>query len=206
MASPPVTFRLDDGFAPWDEVWPVFHDAVGDTAPRDHAGVLNLHYRDLSGRNDLVECQVARDHRQLFFHVRTREALSPATDPHWMWLLIDADQDRATGWEGYDFIVNRTVEGADETWLEKNAGGWNWTKVQCVPLRIEGNRMHLTLPRSALGLEGLEAITFDFKWVDHVQAPGDILDFYVSGDAAPDGRFSYRYVAEPVAATGIGVP
>jgi hypothetical protein len=75
-----------------------------------------------------------------------------------------------------------------------------------VPLRIEGNRLHLALPRTALGLDGLEVTTFDFKWVDHVQTSGDILDFYVSGDAAPDGRFNYRYVAEPVAATGIGVP
>jgi hypothetical protein len=32
--------------------------------------------------------------------------------------------------------------------------------------------------------------------VDNSQRPGDILDFYVSGDAAPDGRFNYRYGAE----------
>ena len=45
-----------------------------------------------------------------------------------MWLLIDADQNAATGWEGYDFIVNRTVEPDGNTWLEKNTGGWKWTE------------------------------------------------------------------------------
>ena len=34
---------------------------------------------------------------------------------------------RKTGWEGYDFIVNRAVEGK-ESWLEQNAGAWNWKK------------------------------------------------------------------------------
>ena len=28
-----------------------------------------------------------------------------------MWLLLDTDGDRATGWEGFDFIVNRQLDG-----------------------------------------------------------------------------------------------
>lgn len=36
----------------------------------------------------------------------------------------------------------------------------------------------------------------DFKWADNLQHPGDILDFYLSGDVAPDGRFNYRYAGE----------
>ena len=27
---------------------------------------------------------------------------------------------------------------------------------------------------------------FDFKWADNLQHPGDIMDFYISGDVAPD--------------------
>jgi hypothetical protein len=73
--------------------------------------VLKLHHTNRSGRNDIVACQVARDARNLYFHVRTREPMSSAPDPNWMWLLIDIDQDRATGWEGYDFIVNRNCPG-----------------------------------------------------------------------------------------------
>ena len=39
-------------------------------------------------------------------------------------------------------------------------------------------------------------MSFDFKWADNLQRPGDVMDFYLSGDAAPAGRFFYRYVAE----------
>jgi hypothetical protein len=28
-----------------------------------------------------------------------------------------------------------------------------------------------------------------------VQQPGDVMDFFVNGDVAPEGRFKYRYVA-----------
>ena len=49
-----------------------------------------------------------------------------------MWLLIDADQNSATGWEGFDFIVNRTVEDG-KTWLEKTRAAGNG-KVRAGPL------------------------------------------------------------------------
>ena len=51
----------------------------------------------------------------------------------------------------------------------------------------------LSVPRAALGLDGAENFTLDFKWWDNAQKLGDILDTYVSGDAAPDGRFNFRY-------------
>ena len=50
-------------------------------------------------------------------------AASPATDAQWMWLFIDADQNPRTGWEGFEFIVNRTRE-AGQAWLERCTGGW----------------------------------------------------------------------------------
>jgi hypothetical protein len=43
---------------------------------------------------------------------------------------------------------------------------------------------------------GAATLTLDFKWADNLQQPGDVMDFYVSGDVAPQGRFKYRYVAE----------
>ena len=39
----------------------------------------------------------------------------------------------------------------------------------------------------------VDPLAFDFKWVDNLQRPGDVIDFYLSGDAAPDGRFNYRF-------------
>ncbi|MCL4179827.1 MAG: hypothetical protein KJ072_19040 [Verrucomicrobia bacterium] len=196
-ASGPATIRLEGPFDQWREVRPVHTDAVGDTLPRDHRGVLKLHYANRSGRNDIVACQVARDARHLYFHVRTREPLTPSAGPNWMWLLIDADQQQATGWEGYDYIVNRTVAGEGITWLEKHTGGWGWGNPTEIRFRAEGTSLHLAIPRAALGLSGAgTAAAFDFKWIDHAQQPGDLFDFYVNGDAAPEGRFNYRYAGD----------
>lgn len=45
-------------------------------------------------------------------------------------------------------------------------------------------------------MTGGSNVNFNFKWADNMQQPGDVLDFYVSGDVAPDGRFRYLYIAE----------
>jgi hypothetical protein len=108
-----------------------------------------------------------------------------------MLLLIDADQNPKTGWQGYDFIVNRAVEG-NQTWLEQNTGGWTWKKVAKVQLKVGGNELMLTIPRAALGQTSGD-VALDFKWWDNPQKPGDIMDAYLSGKAAPPGRFNFRY-------------
>jgi hypothetical protein len=135
------------------------------------------------------------------FYARTREKLTPPTGPNWMWLLIDADCDPRTGWEGYEYIVNRRMEGAGITCLERNEGGWAWKNVAQIPYHIKDHELHLSIPRSALAVpEHPDGMIVDFKWVDNTEHPGDIMDFYVSGDVAPVGRFRYRYTGEPVTA------
>jgi hypothetical protein len=196
-ASSPRSIDLDVGFESWKDVAPEFVDDAGDTSPRDHDGAGGTHFVNRSGRNDLVACKVARDERHVFFYARTRADLTPRTDRNWMELLIDADRDPRTGWEGFDFILNRIVEVDGTTWLERNVGGWKWEKVGKVRTRVSGTELQLAIPRFALGIpEGSGGLAIDFKWTDNVQHPGDILDFYVSGDVAPEGRFKFRYIAD----------
>jgi hypothetical protein len=195
VPSGPATLRLEAGFEQWQSVGPEFPGHVGSTVPRDHAGVAGLHYTNRSGRNNPVAMKVARDATHAWFYVRTREALSSDTDPNWMWLLIDTDRDTRTGWQGFDFIVNRTREDG-VGWLERNTGGWNWQRVAPVGSRVEGCELHLAIPRTALGLAPGHSLAIDFKWADNLQHPGDPLDFYLGGDTAPSGRFRFRYVAE----------
>ncbi len=193
-ASSPKTIRLEEGFDQWKDVAPEFHDHVGETAPRDCGGAAGLHYVNRTGRNDLIACKVTSDAKNVYFYVRTREPISANTDPNWMWLLIDADYDGSTGWEGYDFILNRTVQPDGTAWLEQNDRGWQWKKVAPVSYRVVGREMQIAIPRVALGLtDSQPALSLDFKWADNLQAPGDIMDFYSSGDVAPEGRFRYRY-------------
>jgi len=153
-----------------------------------------MHYSNRTGRNDFVTLKVARDQTAVAFYAETREPITPCTDPNWMWLLIGTDAAAGGGWEGYTFIVNRSVEGDGSTWLEQSEGGWNWRKIARVEFRVVGRQMHLVIPRAALGLpSGTTKLTLDVKWIDNAQKPGDIMDTYVSGDAAPAaGSLSLR--------------
>lgn len=38
-----------------------------------------------------------------------------------------------------------------------------------------------------------EVVDLEFKWTDNTLVDGDVLDWYVSGDSAPLGRFNYVY-------------
>ena len=90
--------------------------------------------------------------------------------------------------------MNRSRKSDGKTSLEKNEGGWKWKQIASVTFRVEGNQLHLTIPRQILGLAKRNArLSFDFKWADNLQQAGDIMDFYVSGDVAPEGRFNYRF-------------
>jgi hypothetical protein len=197
QASAPQTIRLADGWEQWRTVSPEFLDHVGETIPRDYDGTAGLHYTNRTGRNDLVALKVARDDKNVYFYARTHEALSSCRGSNWMWLLMDVDQNAKTGWAGYDFIVNRTIEAEGKTWLEKNVGGWKWEKVAAVDFRVAGNELQLAIPRAALGLAaGTSRVALDFKWADNLQRPGEVMDFFLSGDVAPEGRFNYRYVGD----------
>ncbi len=44
-----------------------------------------------------------------------------------------------------------------------------------------------------MGLPPGDAVQLDFKWWDNPHKPGDIMDTYLSGDCAPEGRFNYRF-------------
>ena len=190
--SVPKTIRLDAGFAQWNDVRPEFTDHAFDTDHRDF-GKGEVHYTNTSGRNDIVVAKVARDSENVYFYAQTREPLTPNTDPNWMWLLIDVDANSQTGWEGYDFILNRTSEG-QVTLLEECIGNWKWKKVSEVQYRVDGNELMIAVSREALGLTTGNVAKFDFKWWDNARKNGDIMDTYLSGDTAPDARFNYRYV------------
>jgi hypothetical protein len=195
--SPATTIKLDGTFQQWASVSPEFLPTVHQSLARDYIGVGGMLYTNKTARNDFSSFKVARDNQNIYFYAQTRNPITPSSDPNWMWLLIDADQDATTGWCGYDFIVNRIVDANGHSWLEKNVGGWKWEKVAQVTVQVVGNEMQLAIPRTALTLKsGQRSTDFDFKWADHLQIAGDIMDFYLDGEVAPEGRFNYRYEAK----------
>ena len=184
---------IDGDFAEWASAGVSYRDTRGDVTHRDADGYAGLHYTDRTGRNDLQEARVAITRRgQVAFYVRCGSPITPHTDPSWMLLLIDADQDSQTGWYGYDLLVNQEVRDAHTTVVKRYEGG-QWTTLGTVPLAVSGCELELSLPAQWLGIQGREA-SFDFKWADN---PGELLDpisLCTHGDTAPNRRFNYRFV------------
>jgi len=193
LPSTPLTIDIDGRFEEWAPVRPEFRHHQGSTMHRRHRGYGKTFYENTSGRNDFVTVKVARDEENLYFYAETAEPITAPSGPGWMMLLIDIDRDKQTGWEGYDYAVNRTEPAGGQTQLAKSRGGWNWTDVGAVAFWVADRQMELCIPRALVDLAEKSPLDFEFKWVDHVPLSGDILDFYLCGDVAPGGRFNYHY-------------
>ncbi|MFT4154876.1 MAG: hypothetical protein QM629_13765 [Parafilimonas sp.] len=190
--SAAVTIPIDGKFAEWSTVTPSFKSYKGNTIHRNSAGWGSLHYTNNSGRNDIMLAKAARDNDNVYFYVETMAPLTPKTDPAWMRLFIDIDNNKNTGWEGYDFVINRVNPGVKAV-LEKTDGSWYWQKVGDIDYAVNGNKLEIKVPKQLLGITGEP--DFQFKWSDNMQHDGDIMDFWLNGDVAPAGRFNYHYNA-----------
>jgi hypothetical protein len=192
-ASSARTIAIPGDFAQWADVKPAYLDDLHDTTHRDHDGVSGAgRYTNHTGRNDLDTAQVAHDATHLFFHITTREPLTPSAAADWMVLWLDVDQDSRTGRLGYDYRVNHTRSGPDMINLER-WNGQSWEIIGTSPLQAGTKELHLALPRQILGLATGGPLRFDFKWTDHVPAEPDGMDFLDHGDTAPNARFNYRF-------------
>ena len=177
----------------WDDVTPYFKHYKGNTLHRDHRGRYDQYYTNNSGRNDLIGAKVARDAEHIYFYAETAEKLTPQTDRNWMMLFLDTDRDKSTGWNGYDYIVNRINPKGNKAIVEKNVGGrWEWEPLAQAKFAVNTNKLELEINRNVLNLKG-KFINIEFKWNDNMQENGNIMDFYVNGDTAPGGRFNFVY-------------
>jgi len=188
------SIRIDGHFEDWQPIAVEFRDTVGDTFHRNYQGYGGLHYKNDSGRNDLVTSKVAIDADQIYFYVAARGPLTPHTGKNWMLLLIDADQNHATGWYGYDYLINKQLLD-DKTTLcmryDPAALGSPWVEQAQLPYRMSGQALELAVPRKLLGLTG-SALSFDFHWCDNPADLKNPISLCVKGDSAPNRRFNYR--------------
>lgn len=194
VASAPKSINVSGDFSDWLDAGPVFYDIPGDTVARNGlSSFSNLpNYVNNTGRNDFKFLKVARDASYLYFYAECATNITSYTGSNWMTLFL-------TGWEGYDFAVNLGDRTASAMSLSRNTtvtNGWTWTTVRSdILYQVASNRLMLRVPRTSLGLTN-DPVNFDFHWADNFQVAGDISDFGVNGDSAPDRRFNYRYLTQ----------
>jgi hypothetical protein len=190
-ASGPSQIQVDGNFHDWEAVQPEFRDTIGDTIHRNHRGYGSLIYQNDTGRNDFVICKAAYDSSSLFFFAQTLNKITPRTGPHWMLLFLDTDQNARTGWLGYDFVINEEVLDDAKTTVKKWESS-QWKTVGKAHYCINGNGLELSIDRSLIDLKSGKP-RFDFHWADNIKKFGDISEFGVNGDSAPNRRFNYRF-------------
>ncbi|MCC7493252.1 MAG: hypothetical protein IT204_12925 [Fimbriimonadaceae bacterium] len=174
----------------WQGVRPEFRDDRGDPMQRDWDGYNRCtRYVNRSGRHDLVAAKVAHDATTVWCYLRCAAPLAGPDATTGLWLLLNTDG-RATGWDGFDLLLNRAGPHG-EVLIERSRGGWQWETVGTAQRQVQGAELVLALPRALLGPAG--PLTVELKWVDSVQTPGDPLAFLTDGDAAPNGRFAWRW-------------
>ena len=195
-ASVEKPVALDGGFDQWKPVTPEYEDHGFDTLSRQSPGNYQAGpYTDHTGRNDFVTMKVARDKDNIYFYAKTRKLITSFRDRNWMLLFIDADENKATGWEGYDFVVNAQVVNRTTTLISTlDRNGHRGSPIR-IPMRVQGNELMLAVPRALLRQTGKQ-VSFQFHWADNISRIGDITEFSLHGDSAPDRRANYRYAAE----------
>lgn len=188
-----TTIAIDGEFAEWESVRPVFRDPTGDTFHRHFYRYDKQQvYVNNTGRNDIVESRAAYNANSIYFYARTRDDLTPSTDANWMLLFIDADRDKNTGWEGYDFLLNLNRTSDSTTTLHAWGNG-AWTEIAEIPFAYTGRQLELRAPRALVGLA--DSLSFYFHWADNIQKLNGISEFFINGDSAPDRRFNFYFIA-----------
>ena len=153
----PMTMSMN-GFDDWLDVDAAYYDDIGDITHRDaHAFNNTLKYTNTSGRNDIISAKVSYDSDYVYFYVKTREAMTPYTDPSWMRLFIRTE---GKGWEGYDYILNKKSPTEAKAFLEKfEEGSWDTTVVGEVDYELKGREMQVSIPRKMLGLTNTNSLS-----------------------------------------------
>lgn len=185
----------------WDSVWPEYLDTKGDTFHRDAMGYCNFfHYTNDSGRNDIVSAKVSRTEQATYFLVVCAETITRPMDNSWMNLFINTDGDYATGWYGYDLLINRdhTMVASGKVSIEAFVdNAWSFRSLGEGEISVQDHYLVIRVDTALCGL----GETFDFKWADHSTTDGQIMQFLDQGDAAPNARFNFAYRTQADEAT-----
>ncbi len=183
------TIDLAGDVSQWDGVTPEFLNA-NQNYERDSEGLAKAgtnfepYVYKTTVNNSVKSAKVTFDAENLYFLVTCEKDIKEH-DKGFLNLYINTDRMYNTGWEGYDFLIEKGV-------VYKNAGNvWAMEKIGDAEYKISGACMTVKIIRSLIGETGV--VDFEFKWTDSVSGKDDFMNFYSDGSVAPYGRFNYLF-------------
>jgi len=121
---PKTTVDMTRDGEEWNNIR-AYVDFTNDCKDRDFYGMVkSKRYTDNSGRNDIETVKVARDDEYLYFRVTTKDDITSYTDgdEKWMNILLKTDNGKSL-WNGYNYVLNRSVSGDKTTVMKASANG-----------------------------------------------------------------------------------
>ncbi|MBQ2941136.1 MAG: hypothetical protein IJD97_02755 [Clostridia bacterium] len=192
VASGAKTIDINGDASQWEGVGPEFINATGSyeregyTAPVAYTNTLVD--ASTNTNNFIKTAKVSFDAEKLYFTASADKEMKQGNN--FMYLYINSDRNYATGFEGYDYVVNMDGIGVLSAFT---GNGTETKKVSDVTYSIKDNRITLALLRSEIGEN--DKVDIEFKWTDSVEA--DVISWYAEGSVAPLGRFNYHYTEIP---------
>jgi len=187
------TIKVDGDFSDWKNVEAVFSDDRGDTFHRKHPGWGRIkEYTNVTGRNDIIESRITCDAENVYFYVKTKDALTKWTDKNWMQLFVCVEGNDKPDWNGFHFLVNAKPKSKLVTDMQRFDGS-AWFLQGSIKMNSKANELELSVPKKMLCINGGQ-FTLDFKWSDNSPAQENVMNWLDKGDSAPNGRFAYRFI------------
>lgn len=174
----------------WNGVKAVFRKYEAVNEARDEDGKPEtVHYVTAAARNNAKEIRAVTDKDNIYFMIKCENAITAREEKTWMNLFIGTGELSLKGWEGYEYVINRSSQGS----VDRLDESMKTTSCGQAEVTVKDNVMLITVARSVLGLEANNN-SFYFKLADNVENSEDIMDYYITGCSLPIGRMSFRYV------------
>jgi hypothetical protein len=180
----------------WDNVTSNYLDFSGDALKRDYKNCVlgsSTHYVDNSARNDIVKTSITHDKDNLYLRVETKNDITtPVSDDQgWMNVLLNSYNDNNVKFgSNFDFRIN--AKRSEQTCVIEQYSATGWNEVGNANYTYSGKVLQISLPLATIG-KSVDECHIGVKVTDNITTPNDIMNYYVSGDSAPIGRFSYEY-------------
>ena len=186
------TIDISGSYEQWYDVSAVYRQMGKSSIRRVGASVDNsITYRTSYPDNNIQEVRIAHDDSNIYFMIRTEEAISARNEAdNWMNLFIGTGEPSAKGWNGYEYVLNRSGSDTATDIVRLNAD-FTGEVVGQAEMKINENFMFISVPRELIGMNQQDS--FYFKMADSVAERDDIMDYYVTGSVLPLGRLSYEY-------------
>lgn len=192
-----VSIDINGALSQWDAIKEKYVALSANKEERDSRGFyLGTNYKQDAPDNVIDNVQVAFDNNNVYFKITATDTItkykSGATN--WMNLFIGVEGSDKAAWSNFNYVINRTPGSNGKTSVEHFTKNGAFTLGKCgdASYNVSGKVLQIAVPRSALGITE-DGFNLTFKVTDGIEDTDNILDYYVSGEAFPVGRYAYTY-------------